>query len=244
MAGIERGRGSSATGRREAGEGRRPRNGELDGWLRRNHEPLMRRWLEYVVESASLEELSSRPLADWAQELGARLERGAAEAVLGPAAGEPDAPVPRPEALRALAAARAAEVRAEEELARQLAAYNGTRRPLSVALLGTFDGAAEDGRPGLGEWTVALRRARGLEGPGLFPAGGEAVALLLPRTGPAAARAEVDRLRVGAWRLLGQRGPLAEVGLAAHPHDGASASAVLEAARRRMARAWVRANGP
>jgi hypothetical protein len=49
-----------------------------------------------------------------------------------------------------------------------------------------------------------------------------------------AARVEADRVRAGAWQVLGGGSRLPDVGVAVHPGDGVDAAALVAAARARL----------
>ena len=134
----------------------------------------------------------------------------------------------------------------EEALDRELAANRPHGRPFAVAVLGIAGdcSAACTSAAGPGGWPRALREAANEEGKRLLEAGQGLGGVLLPRTGPLGARAAADRLRVAAWRRLGERGPLADVGLAVHPDDGASGAELMAAALARLRRAWESPPGP
>jgi hypothetical protein len=229
---------------REAKQGLRVTEGQaetdLDAWLRRNREALVRRWIAVVVEGSTLDELAARPISKWIDELEARLEVG------GRASG-PDAParIGGGEGDRR-ASARDVAAKAEARVERHVEAHRRLGRPMAVALLGVAEATPIAGAeaPGVAAWTAALRAACGRGGFEVTPAGHAATALILPRTGPFGARTAVDRLRVRAWRLLAEQGPLADAGLAVYPDDGSTAAEVLAAARDRLERAWESPLGP
>lgn len=212
-----------------------PGGRDVGSWLSENQDALIQRSLALIVERSTLDELARRPLGDYIRELRARLveEAGAGNPVEGPAAGH-DGQV------ETYAEAVDRRERLGEELERQLGPYRGSQRPFALALIGVGEAGADgfSAAPAADAWTAALEDAVGT-GRTVLPAGRGITAVLMPRTGPVGARAAADALRVGAWRRLSERGPLADVGIALYPDDGDSARAIIAAALDRLGRAWA-----
>lgn len=173
---------------------------ELAAWLEENRETLIRRWLELVVERSSLEELTTRPLAERIRELDLLLEAARSEGAgdTGP------------------------------DLRDALAAALQEGRPFGLALI-----APPAGGPEPAEWAGAARETARRE-ERVIPAPGGLVGVLIPAAGGGAARVEADRIRAGAWQLLGGSSPLPDAGLAVHPGDGSTAEELVAAARDRL----------
>lgn len=191
-----------------------------------DRERLIRRWLALVIERSSLEELAARRLGDRLTDMRLLIEAGSDRA---PAEGGSHT-------LR-------------EEIDERLAAWRQGGETFTVALVGLapepndddtaapsrrFSREPAEGGPLAARFGRALSEAA--EGQVVLPASGGASAIVLP-PGPEPAAAVVDRLRVGAWRLLGGEGRLADVGLASCPEDGASAHELLAVASERLDRA-------
>lgn len=201
-------------------------------------EAAVRGWLKLVIERSTLEELGQRPLGPRIEDARLLLESVGAR--------QP------PESV----AARRGGLR--EEIDRQLAAHRATGEPFAVGLLAleaavperpspppSADPAEPARRFRRGDqedpsaaatperWADALERASG-ERELVLAAGHGATAVVLPGATAESARATIDRLRVAAWRLLDQRGPLVDAGVAACPEDGASAHDLLASAEERL----------
>ena len=212
---------------------------DLDAWLARNREALIRRWLAVVVERSTLEELRARPLGDWIGELTARLE-GASTRCRSRAPGTGRAPPSEPEATDPADARGGLEA----ALDRELAAHRRFGRPFAVALLQAPPGAGSGDAPAPEDWSVGLHEAAHGEGKAVLAAGPGAAVVLLPRTGRLGGRAAADRLRVAVWRRLGERGALADVGVAVYPDDGESGAEIVAAALERLRRSRDAPTGP
>lgn len=185
---------------------------ELGAWLEENREPLIRRWLELVVERSTLEQLASRPLAERVQELDLLLEAARASE-----SGESTA----------VAAGGVDEL---DVIGAALVAQASTGAPFALALIAPPDGGIERG-----EWIAAtIQSARRDERVTAAPGG--LVAVVIPVDDPGRARNEADRLRAGAWQLLGGACALPDVGVAMHPADAADAAGLFAAARSRLPR--------
>lgn len=210
------------------------------------HESAVRRWLTMVVERSSLAELSERPLG--ARMSDARLLLEALE----PNREEesPDVAAPDGGLRSRIDALLETHRRTGEPFAVALVATAGdtpTRngpRPLDEALptVRRFGRQVRSLEPANERWAMALQDAAG-EGE-LVLAAGHGTAVVLPGTSAGDARAAVDRLRVSAWRLIGEEGRLAEAGLACCPEDGTSAHDLLAAAEERLDHAAGRRGDP
>jgi len=211
-------------------------------WLTRNREPLLRRWLSLIVERASLDELAERPLGERIKDLDLLLEAASGS--------DQEAPT----------ALRTRGDSLWDELERQVDAHRRLGSSFALAIVAVngggagIDGAATPNGddfiadddwpptasaipiPGPSDWAVALRQAATADDV-VVDAGDGATALVLPGAGTADARLAADRLRVSAWKLLGGRGRLADVGLASCPEDGAIADELVTVARERLRRA-------
>jgi len=189
-------------------------------------EHLIRRWLTLVIERSSLADLAARPLGERLADMRLLIE---ADKERTPALGAP-------QTLR-------------EEIDERLAAWRHGGEPFTVALVGLpvvpdeaeaaassrrFSRQPQEGGPLAERFARALGEAA--EGQVVLAAAGGASAIVLP-PGPEPAAAVVDRLRVGAWRLLGSEGRLADAGLASCPEDGTSAHDLLAVASERLDRA-------
>ena len=210
-------------------------------------EALIRRWLGMVIERSSLEELAERPLGHRIQDARTLLEAMGAEA--------PPSPI----------AVRRGGLR--DEIDAQLERHRRTGEPFAVALIAAerevpgLDHSAEGdeaeastgrfrrkggeaaGGPSSERWMETLERTSG-ERELVLPAGHGATAVVLPGATVESARAIVDRLRVAAWRLLDEEGPLADAGVAACPDDGQAAHELLAVAEERLDQASGRLGEP
>ena len=187
--------------------------GDLERWLAEHREPLIRRWLELVVERSSLAELAERPLGERMRELELLLE----------AARDAGAAITRGGQVSDLCAV---EIAAGRPFALVLLAPP-PQGPAPEAWLRALSETAPLAEHG--------DRARVAAAPGGL------AAVLLPLADPERARVEADRLRVAAWQLLGADCPLPEAGVALHPADAADAEALLAVARERLAGAELAA---
>lgn len=177
---------------------------ELAAWIAANREPLIRRWLELVVERSTLDELAARPMAERVRELDLLLEAARSEG-----AGRRD--VTDPELDRTV----------EEALA--------AGGPVAVALIAPPPESALTATA----WAEAANEVARSEETVTATADG-LVAVLLRAPDAARARVEADRVRVGAWQVAGGGSPLPEVGVAVHPEDGGDAGGLVAAARARL----------
>ena len=177
---------------------------QLGAWLAENRESLIRRWLELVVERSTLEELAARPLAERVRELDLLLEAARSEG--SGRRGRPDPLV-------------------EEALGAALREGG----PFALALVAP---AAETGPPPQA-WAEALAQTSRRDERVIAAADGM-IAILLRVSEPEAARVEADRLRAGAWQLLGGSSRLPDVAVALHPQDAVDAAGLVAAARQRL----------
>jgi len=206
----------------------------------------MRRWLALVVERSTLAELAERPL-------GARVSdaRLLLEAFDPKDETAPDAAAPAGGLRGRIDALLDAHRRTGEPFAVALVATTGDTpahtgpRPLDDAgspALRRFGRQARPPEAAQERWAAALEEAAGKDE--LVLAAGHGTAVVLPATSAEDARAAVDRLRVSAWRLIGEEGRLAEAGLACCPEDGTSAHDLLAAAEERLDRHAGRRSDP
>ncbi len=211
------------------------------------HESAVRRWLATVVERSSLAELSERPLG--ARISDARLLLEALDP--GEPAAGPGAPLDG--GLRGRIQALLDRHRSGGEpfavaLVATAQSAPTARGPRPVGegdhpALRRFGRANRASPPAPASWAAALAAAAG-EGEVVLAAEHGTTAVVLPGTSADSARAAVDRLRVSAWRLLGEEGRLAEAGLACCPEDGTSAHDLLATAEERLDRAADRRSEP
>jgi hypothetical protein len=113
----------------------------------------------------------------------------------------------------------------EEEVTSCVERFARAGQPFALALIG-----------GGADLAGAVAEAAGADEL-VLDAGGGATAILLERRGGADARAALDRMRVTAWRRLGGRGRLVDVGIATCPEDGVSAEQLIALARERLRQA-------
>ena len=201
---------------------------ELASLLVRHRDQILRRWLGLLVECSTLDELAEQKLSKRIEELDLLLQSGE-----GGPAGEP---LDRPSTGDDLA----------RELERRTALHAATGEPFAVAILSPARLPAANVHPTqtdvrCREWAEAVKLVA-VDGELLFDAGGGATAVVLPERDSAAARAGVDRLRIEAWRRLGEKGPLIDAAIAACPDDGNAASELLSVAHDRLS--GVAAAGP
>lgn len=104
----------------------------------------------------------------------------------------------------------------------------GTGRPFALALL-----APPAGGPSAEAWTGATSETSRRE-ERVVAADGGLTAIVIPAADAAAARVEADRVRAGAWQLLGGTCVLPDVGVAMHPGDAEDAAGLAAAARSRL----------
>lgn len=177
---------------------------ELAAWLAANRESLIRRWLELVVERSTLEELAARPIAERVRELDLLLEAARSEG-----AGRHETPDPA----------------LDEAVTTELEAGG----PVAVALI------APPAEPGVAAeaWSEAAAEVARAEEQVVTTADG-LVAVVLRAGDAPAARVEADRVRAGAWQVLGGGSRLPDVGVAVHPEDGVDAASLVAAARARL----------
>lgn len=168
-----------------------------------DREPLIRRWLELVVQRSSLEELAARPMAERLRELDLLLE-----------------------VVHSEGAARRDGLGAELDDA--LSAAFAAGHPFALALL-----APPGDGPTASAWTVAAAETARREET-VVAAHGGLTAIVIPAADGHSARVEADRIRVGAWQLLGGSCALPDVAVATHPADAADAPALAAAARERL----------
>jgi hypothetical protein len=192
---------------------------ELRSMLGRHREELLRRALALAISRSTLEELVERPLADRIDELELLFEAAAAPEL------EPE-PVARSRNLRA-------------ELDHQLDQHGRDGRVFSVAVIAAGHArvarlspgaqhrraAGPDGRA----WTNALRECAAPTDV-VIDAGDGATAVVFPDHDAREARIAAERLCRAAWRVLGEQGPLAGVGVATYPDDGNSGTEIAAAA--------------
>jgi hypothetical protein len=196
-----------------------PMEPEVRTMLGRHREELLRRGLALAVSRASLAELVERPLGARLDELELLFEAAAA------APGEQ----PRPARNRGL----------HSELDHQLDQHRLSGRVFSVAVVAA--GRARVARLGQG---VADRRSSGPDGRAwanalrecaaptdvVIDAGDGASAIVFPNHDAREARIAAERLCRAAWRVLGEEGPLAGIGVATYPEDGSSGTEIVAAA--------------
>ena len=192
---------------------------ELRTMLGRHREELLRRALVLAVRRASLEELVDRPLGERLDELELLFEAAAPE---------------RPGDARRV---RGHDL--QDELNERLAVHGESGRVFSVAVVAA--GRARVARLGQGSddrrpsgpdsraWAHALRECAAPEDV-VIDAGDGATAVIFPDHDAREARVAIGRLCRSAWRVLGERGPLAAAGVAGFPEDGSSATEILAAA--------------
>ena len=192
---------------------------ELRTMLGRHREELLRRALVLAVRRASLEDLVDRPLGERLDELELLFEAAAPE---------------RPGDAR-----RGHGHDLQDELKERLAAHGESGRVFSVAVVAA--GRARVARLGQGSddrrasgpdsraWSHALRECAAPEDV-VIDAGDGATAVVFPDHDAREARVAIGRLCRSAWRVLGERGPLAAAGVAGFPDDGSSATEILAAA--------------
>jgi hypothetical protein len=191
---------------------------ELRTMLGRHREELLRRALVLAVRRASLEELVDRPLGERLDELELLFEAAAPE---------------RPGDAR-----RVHGHDLQDELKERLASGE-SGRVFSVAVVTAGRarvarlGAGSDDRRSSGPdsrgWAHALRECAAPEDV-VIDAGDGATAVVFPDHDAREARVAIGRLCRSAWRVLGERGPLAAAGVAGFPEDGSSATEILAAA--------------
>lgn len=209
----------------------------------------MRRWLAMLVERSSLAELGERPLGARMSDARLLLEAldPAAPAAAAAAAAPPDGGL-----LGRIDALLETHRLTGEPFALALVATAGDSppasgpRPLGDAdppTVRRFGRQAPPPGPTYERWATALEEAAG-EAELVLAAGDGTTAVVLPATSAGGARAAVDRLRVSAWRLIGEEGRLAEAGLACCPDDGTSAHDLLAAAEERLDHAAGRRGDP
>jgi hypothetical protein len=193
---------------------------ELRTMLGRHREELLRRALALAVSRSSLEELAERPLGDRLDEL---------ELLFEAVSAEPSAEPGRTRRNRDLRA----------ELDHQLDENRREGRIFSVAVIAAgrariarLGQGAQDRRP-VGPdgraWTNALRECAAPTDV-VIDAGDGASAVVFPGHDAREARVAADRLCRSAWRVLGDQGPLAGVGIATFPDDGSSGTELAAAA--------------
>ena len=192
---------------------------ELRTMLGRHREELLRRALVLAVRRASLDELVERPLGDRLDELELLFE-----------AASPDRPGD---------ARRGRGHGLQDELQLQLDAHRQGGRVFSVAVVAAgrarvarLSQGVPDKRPSGPDsraWAHALRECAAPEDI-VIDAGDGASAIVFPDHDVREARVAVGRLCRSAWRVLGERGPLAAAGVAGFPDDGSSATEILAAA--------------
>jgi len=193
---------------------------ELRTMLGRHREELLRRALALAVSRSSLEELAERPLGDRLDELELLFEAASAE--------------PNGEQGRAR---RSRDLRAE--LDHQLGEHHREGRIFSVAVIAAgrarvarLGQGAQDRRPAGPDgraWTNALRECA-TPTDVVIDAGDGASAVVFPDHDAREARIAAERLCRAAWRVLGEQGPLAGVGIASYPDDGSSGTEIVAAA--------------
>lgn len=111
------------------------------------------------------------------------------------------------------------------ELDEALAAALGDGRPFALALL-----APPAGGPQAEAWTKATSETTRRE-ERVVAADGGLTAIMIPAPDAASARVEADRVRTGAWQLLGGACVLPDIGVAMHPGDADDAAGLVAAAR-------------
>ena len=189
--------------------------------LGRHREELLRRALTLAISRSTLDELVERPLGDRLEELELLFEAASAGA---------------PARSRARVA-RNRDLRSE--LDHQLDEHRREGRIFSVAVITA--GRARIARLGKGAqerrptgpdgraWTNALRECAAPTDV-VIDAGDGASAVVFPDHDAREARIAADRLCRAAWRALGERGPLADAGVATYPEDGSSGTEIVAAA--------------
>ena len=193
---------------------------ELRTMLGRHREELLRRALALAVTRSSLEELAERPLGDRLDELELLFEAAAPELVR--------------ESGRA---ARNRDLRSE--LDHQLAEHEREGRIFSVAVIAAgrpriarLGQGARDRRPAGPDaraWAHALRDCAAPTDV-VIDAGDGVSAIVFPDHDAREARIAAERLSRAAWRVLGERGPIAGAGVATYPDDGSSGTEIVAAA--------------
>lgn len=114
------------------------------------------------------------------------------------------------------------------ELDEALAAALDAGRPFALALL-----APPAGGPAAEAWTEASAETARRE-ERVVAASGGITAIIIPAADPGAARVEADRIRAGAWQLLGGACVLPDIGVAMHPHEGSDAAGLTAVAREQL----------
>ena len=192
---------------------------ELRTMLGRHREELLRRALTLAIRRSTLDELVERPLGDRLEELELLFEAASGETV------EPGR------------VARNRDLRSELDY--QLDEHRSEGRIFSVAVITA--GRARVARLGKGvkdrrpsgpdgrAWANALRECAAPTDV-VIDAGDGASAVVFPDHDAREARIAADRLCRAAWRVLGERGPLAGAGVATYPEDGSSGTEIVAAA--------------
>jgi hypothetical protein len=192
---------------------------ELRSLLGRHRDELLRRALALAVTRGTLEDLVRRPLHERLEDLELLFEAAAGGGRVSAGAREP--------------------LGLQAELAHQLDEHRREERPFSVAVvaagvahIGRITPESEAGRtpgPDAAAWRRALEDCAA-PGDVVIDAGDGATVVVLPDHEGREAAIASDRLRRAAWRLLGEQGPLAGMGVASFPADGVSPYEILAAA--------------
>jgi hypothetical protein len=193
---------------------------ELRTMLGRHREELLRRALALAVSRSSLEELAERPLGARLDELELLFEAAAPELVQDSGR-----------------AARNRDLRSE--LDHQLSEHQREGRIFSVAVIAAgrpriarLRQGARDRRPAQPDarsWGHALRECAAPTDV-VIDAGDGVSAIVFPNHDAREARIASERLCRAAWRVLGERGPMAGAGIATYPEDGSSGTEIVAAA--------------
>ncbi|MEX2196207.1 MAG: hypothetical protein WD844_13055 [Thermoleophilaceae bacterium] len=114
------------------------------------------------------------------------------------------------------------------DLDQALEAASADGRPFALALL-----APPAGGPSPEAWTEATAETARRE-ERVVAAEGGLTAVVIPTPDADAARVEADRIRAGAWQLLGGGSVLPDVGFAMHPLDARDAAGLAAVAHERL----------
>jgi len=194
---------------------------ELRTMLGRHREELLRRALALAISRSTLEELVERPLADRIDELELLFEAASA-----PEHEREPGRITRTRTLRSELDHQLDEHRRDQRVFAVAVVTAGRAR---VARLGQNTPDRRPPGPDGRAWHNALRECAA-PADVVIDAGDGATAVVFPDYDAREGRIAAERLCRAAWRVVGEQGPMAGIGVASYPEDGSSGTEIAAAA--------------